>query len=133
MAPSVKVRVGQRCALACAGVVHSWANRGEFGSEVVEGSCERCTRLSDGNGDEFHPPLVLLEGRDEGVVLLDLLRVFLDASEVPGELNLYEDESACLFVEVDLAEVGRVRDSFGVYEVRSCVVASLEECLRLFR
>jgi len=77
VAPSVGVRVSQRCALVGASVVHSWANRGKCGGEVVEGPCERCTRVSDGNGDEFHQSPMLLEGRDEGVVLLGLLRVFL--------------------------------------------------------
>ena len=68
-----------------------------------------------------------------GGVLLGLLRVFLVASEVPGESNLCEDEGACLFVEVGMAGVGRVRDFFGVYEIRSCAVASLEGGLCLFR
>ena len=64
-------------------------------SEVVEGPCERCTRVSDGDSYEFHPPPIMLEGRDEGrVVLLGLLRVFLVASEVSGEPNLCEDEDA---------------------------------------
>jgi len=134
VAHGVGVRVdGQRCALASASVVHSWANRGECGGEVVEGPCERCTRVSDGDGDEFHPSQMLLEGHDKRGVIIGLLRVFLVASEVPGEPNLYEDEGACLFVKVGLAGVGRVRDSSGVYEVRSCAVASLEESLCLFR
>jgi hypothetical protein len=67
-------------------------NYGEGGGEVVGGPCERCTRVSDrdGDGDEFHPPPLLLEGRYEGGVILGLLRVFLVASEVSGEPNLYE-------------------------------------------
>jgi hypothetical protein len=65
-------------------------------------------------------------------VLLGILRVFLVASEVPGEHNLYEDEAACLFVEVHLTRVKRVRDSSVVYEVRSCAVASLDEGVCLF-
>ncbi len=133
MAFRVGVRVGLRCVLAGASVVHSRASRGECGGEVVKGPCERCTRVSDGDGDEFHSSPMLLESRNEGCVLLGILRVFLVASEVPGELNLYEDEGACLFVEVDLAGVGRVRDSSSVYEVRSCAVASLKEGLCLFR
>ena len=122
-----------RCALAGAGVVHSWANRGEDGDEVVEGSCERCTRVSDEDGDEFHPHPILLEGQDEGGVLIGLFRMFLVASEVSGEPNLYEDEDACLFVEVGLAGVGRVRDPSRLYEVWRCAVASVVEILCLFR
>ncbi len=98
---------------------------------MVEGPCECCIRVSDGDGDEFLPFPMLLEGRDEGKVLLALLRVFLVASEVPGEPNLYEDEGACPFFEVGLAGVGHVRDSSCVYEVRSCSMASLEESLCL--
>ena len=86
--------------------------------------------MSDGDGDEFHPFPILLEGRDEGV-LIGLLSVFLVASEVPGDLNLYEDENACPFVEDGLAGVGRLRDSSCVYEVRSCAETSLEESLCL--
>ena len=133
MAPGVGVHVGQRCALVGAGVVRSWANRGECGVEVVEGPCERFTRVSDGDGDELYPSPMLLEGRDEGGVLFGLLRVFLVESEVPGEPNLYGHEVAWLFVEVVLAGVGRARDSSRVYEIRSCAMASLEEGLCLFR
>jgi len=75
----------------------------------------------------------IVGGPRRGGVLLGLLRVFLVASEVPGESNLCEDEGACLFVEVGMAGVGRVRDFFGVYEIRSCAVASLEGGLCLFR
>ena len=82
MALGVGVRDVLRCALASVGVVYSWANRGEYGSKVVEGPCERCTRVSDVDGDEFHSSPILLEGRDEGGVFLGLLRVFLVASEV---------------------------------------------------
>ena len=92
MAASVGVRDGLRCALASAGMVHSWAIRGECGGDVVKGLCEHCTRVSDGDCDESHPPPILLESRDEGGVLLVLLRVFLVAFEVSGEPNLYEDE-----------------------------------------
>jgi hypothetical protein len=67
VAPGVGVRVGQRCALAGVGVVHSWANLGDCGGEVVEGPCEPCTRVSDGDGDKFHPSPMLLEGRDKWV------------------------------------------------------------------
>jgi hypothetical protein len=59
--------------------------------------------------------------------------VFFVASEVPGKPNLYENESECHFFEVSLAGIGRVRNSFGVYEVRSRAVASLEKSLCLFR
>ena len=96
MALGVGVRVGLRRALNGAGVVYSWADRGECGYEVVKGPCKRCTLVSDWNGDKFHPSPILPEGRDEGGVLLGLLRVFLVASEVPGKPNLYEDEGACL-------------------------------------
>jgi len=78
-------------------------------------------------------PQYCLKAATRGGVLLDLLRVFLVASDVTEEPNLYEDEGACLFVEVGLAGVWRVRDSFGVFEIRSCAVASLEESLCLFR
>ena len=106
---------------------------GDCGGEVVEGPCEDCTRVSDEDDDKFHTSPILLEGRDEGRVLLVFFRMFLVASEVPGEPNLYEDEGACIFVEVGLVGVGPDRDSFGVYEVRSCVVAFLEESLCLSR
>ena len=122
-----------RCGLDGVGVVHSWADSGECGGEVLEGPCERCTRVSDGVGDEYHPSSILLEGRDERGVLLSLLRVLLVVSDVPGEPNLYEDEGACPFFEVGLIKVGRVHDSSCVYEVRSCAVASLEESLCLLR
>jgi hypothetical protein len=72
----------------------SWADRGEGGGEVVEGPCESRARVTGGDGDKFHHPPDLLEGRDEGGLFLGLLRVFLFASEVPGEPNLYEDEGA---------------------------------------
>ena len=84
----VRVCDGLRCALADASGVHSWANRGEGDGEVVEGLCKRCTRVSNGNGDEVHLQPILLEGHDEREVLLGLLRVFLVASEVSGESNL---------------------------------------------
>ena len=77
------------------GLVLSWADHGKGGSEVVEGFCESRSRVADGDGDKFYPPTVLLEGRDEGGVLLGLLRLFLVASEVPGEPILcYESEGA---------------------------------------
>ncbi len=68
------------CALIGAGLVRSWSNCGECGGEVVEGPCECCTRVPYGDGDELHPPLLSLEGRNEGGVLLGLFRVFLAAS-----------------------------------------------------
>jgi len=89
--------------------------------------------MSDWDDDKFHPSLILPEGRDQEGVLLGLLRVSLVASEVPGKPDLYKDEGACLFAEIGLAGVGRVRDSSAVYEVQSCAVASLEESLCLFR
>ncbi len=62
----LEVRDGLRCSPAGAGVARWWANRGQCGGEVVEGPCERCTRVSDGDCDEFYTPPILLEGRDEG-------------------------------------------------------------------
>ena len=97
MALGVGVRVGLRGARAGASMVHSWADHGECGCEVVEGPCERCTRVSNGDGDEFYSSPMLLDGRDKKGVFLGLLRVFLVASEVPGEPNLCEDEDACIF------------------------------------
>ncbi len=61
---------------------------------MAEGPCERCTRVSDEDGDEFYTPPILMEGRDEGGVLFGLLRMFLVVIEVSGEPNLYEDEGA---------------------------------------
>ena len=90
MAPCVGVRGGPRYAPDGVGMVHSWANRGKDGGEIVKGPCEHCTRVSDGNGDKFHPPHVLLEGCDEGGVVLGLLRVFLVASEISGEPDRYD-------------------------------------------
>ncbi len=83
--------------------------------------------MPDGDGHKLHSPSVFLEGRDEGMVLLGLLRVCLVASEVSGEPNLNENEGAQLFVEVGASVVRCVRDSSGVDEVRGCAVTSLEE------
>ncbi len=83
--------------------------------------------MPDGDGHEFHSPPVFLEGRDKGVVLLDLLRVFLVSSEVSEEPNLNEKEGAQLFIEVGDSGVRCARDSSGVDEVRVCALASLEE------
>ena len=55
MAHVVVVREWLLGAVVGDSVVHSWANRGECGGEVVEGPCEHFTRVSDGDGDEFHP------------------------------------------------------------------------------
>ncbi len=63
VAVGVGVISGLRCALSYAGAVCSWVSCGESGGEVVEGPCERCTRVSDGDGDECHPSQVFLEGR----------------------------------------------------------------------
>ena len=83
-----------RCAPAGAGVVRTWANCMEGGCEVVEGPCKCGARVSDGDGDEFHPSAVFLEGRDDGVVLLCLLCLLLVASEVSREPNINENEGA---------------------------------------
>ena len=100
MALSVGVHDGGRYVLAGAGVVHSWANCREGGSEVVEGPCKCGAHVSDGDGDEFHPPPVFLEGRDEGLVLPGFYCLFLVASEVFGEPILNENEGAKLLIEV---------------------------------
>ena len=55
------VMAGLRCVLVCVGVVYSRANRGECGGAVIEGPCERCTRVSDEDGDKSHLPPILLE------------------------------------------------------------------------
>ena len=89
--------------------------------------------MPDWDGDKFYPSSLLSEGREEGEVFLGLLRVFLVTSEVPGKPNLYEDEGACLFFEVGLAGVGRVRDSSCVYEAWGCAVAALKESVCLLR
>ncbi len=132
VAPSVGVHCGLYFALTIVDLVRSWSNRGECGGEVVEGLCECCTRVPDGNGDEFHPPPMSSEGRNEGGVLIGLLRVFLLASWVSEKSNLDEDESAQLLVDVCETGVGCVRDASCVYEVRSCAVVFLEESLCLF-
>jgi len=77
VAHSVEVSDGLRCAPASDGVVRSWANRGECGGKVVEGLCERCTRVSDGDGDEYYPPPLLLDERNEGGVLFGFSTCFL--------------------------------------------------------
>ena len=41
---------------------------------------EHCAHVADGDSDELHSPPVFLEGRDEGVVFLSLLIVFLVVS-----------------------------------------------------
>ena len=51
--------------MAPSDMVLPWADRGEGGDEVVEGSR---ARVADGDGDKFQPPPDLLEGRDEGGV-----------------------------------------------------------------
>ena len=56
MAHGVGVRSGLRYVRVGLDMVHCWANREEFGCEVVEGPSERCTRVSDGDGDELRPP-----------------------------------------------------------------------------
>ncbi len=132
MAPGVGVRDGVRCNTADVGVVHSWADCREDGGEAVEGPCKVGARVSDGDGDKFHPPPVFLEGRNEEIVLLGLLRVFLVTSEVSRESNFNENEGAHIFIEVGGAETQGVRDSSGVYEVRCCAVAFVEESLCLF-
>ncbi len=94
MVLGVGVGDGLLCALASGGLVRKWANREEGGGEVVEGPCNCGTRVPDGDGHEFHNPPGFIEDRDEGVLLLGLLRVFLVASEVSGEPNLNENEGA---------------------------------------
>ena len=76
------------------GIVVSWADRRECGDEVFEGPCERRTRVSDVADDKLHPPPMLSEGHEEGGILIGLLRVFLVASEISGEPNIYESEGA---------------------------------------
>ena len=61
---------------------------------MVEGPCVSHARVADGDGDKLHPPPDLLEDHDEGGVFIDILRVFLVASEVLGEPNFYENEGA---------------------------------------
>ncbi len=78
MALGVGVRDGLWCIPISDGLVRSWADRGEGGSEVVEGPCERRVRMADGDGDKFHPPPVLFaEGCDEGRVLSIFSACFL--------------------------------------------------------
>ncbi len=118
MAPRVGVHGGLRSPPNGVGVVRSWANRIECGYEVVDGLCERCTRVYDGDGDEFHPSPISLEGRDERGVLLNLLCVFLVASFISLEDSLDEDEIAQLLINVVEAGVWCVRNASCVYEVR---------------
>jgi len=116
------------CAPARASLVNSWANYGEGSGEAVEDPCKRCVRVSDGDGDEFHPPPKFPDGRDEGL-LIGLLFVFLVASEISGESNLHENECAEFLVEGGQVGVGCVRDASSVCEVQRCAMASLEESL----
>ncbi len=60
----------------------------------IEGPCRCGARVSDRDGVEFHPPSVFLEGRDEGVVLLGLLSLFLVKSEVSEEPGLNKKDCA---------------------------------------
>ncbi len=85
--------------------------------------------MADWSGDEFHPSPVLLEGRDEGGVFIGFLLVFFVASKVPRESNFNENEGACPFVESGPSGVRCIRDTFCVYEVRRCAMASFEEGL----
>ena len=100
MTHGVGFRDGLWCALVGVGLVRSWANRGECGGEVVEGPCARCARVTDGDGDEFNPPPIFVEGHNEGDVIFSLLCALLVASDVSREFNLYENEGALCFVEV---------------------------------
>jgi hypothetical protein len=52
--------------------LHSRSDGGEGGGEVGESRHERGAGVSDGEGEEFDLSLVSLEGRDEGIVFLDL-------------------------------------------------------------
>ena len=99
MAHGVGVRDGLCYAPIGAGLVRSWVNRRECGGKVVEGPCELCTRVPNGDGDVIHPPLVFLKGLNEGGVLLGLLCALLVASEISGKSNLYENEGVLCFVE----------------------------------
>jgi len=47
-------------------IFHARSNGGEGGSEVVEGLCQRGTRVANREGDELHPSPEFFEGRDEG-------------------------------------------------------------------
>ena len=72
MAPGVGVHDGLWCAHVGVGLVRSWVGSGEGSGEGIDGPCKSCTRMSNEDGDEFHPP-PFPEGRDEGGVLLGLL------------------------------------------------------------
>jgi len=96
------------------------------------GHCKRCTRVSDGDCDEIHPPPTLLEGGDEEEVFIGLISVFIVASEISGESNLKENECAQFLVEGSQSGVRYGRDASSVNEVRRCAVVPLEESLCLF-
>ena len=81
---------------------------------MVEGPCKRCTRVTDGDGDEFHPPPILMEGRNEG----EYFSCFLShprsrENSIPMTMRVHN----FFWVEVGLAGAGRVWDSSRVYEV----------------
>ncbi len=85
---------------------------------MVEGPCTCGARVFDGDSHELHTPPEFLESRNEVIVFLGPLCVFLVASDFSGESNLNENEGAQRFIEVGGAGVWGVRDSSGVYEVR---------------
>ena len=60
------VHVGDGIAPARSCGLHSGSNGGESSGEVGESHRESSAGVSYGEGDEFYPPSVSLENRDEG-------------------------------------------------------------------
>ncbi len=85
MAPGIGVNGGLGGARVGSDLVRGWAGGGEGSGKVDEVSCKCRVRVADGDRDEFHSPLVFLEGRNEGGVFLGLLIMSLVASKVPAE------------------------------------------------
>ena len=67
------VQVGALCALDGFNLLHGGADRGEGGVETVEGLDERGARVDEREGNELYSSPLLLEGRDEGGVLFQVL------------------------------------------------------------
>jgi len=109
------------------------SDRGDGGSEVVEGLGECGARVADGEGNELRPFSVSSEGRKERGVFLDLFVALNVAVEVHAKADLDEDESALCLVEHCQVCGGKIWDPSCMYEVHRRAVAVMEQLLSLFR
>ena len=75
------VRGGASGATAASYLVYGGADSGEGGCEVFEVPCECGARVSDGEGDELHPSLVVHEGRNDGGVFLGFFSILISQAK----------------------------------------------------